>query len=320
MLLNEAGEMGDGGGAPSETPASTTPETPAPEVTETPAAGTPMEKVEYTPNFKYNSMDQEYEFDKTLHPLIKDEATEKIIRDLYLKAAGLDINKKRSETYQKQYEEINGKWTEATSEFKKLGTYLTNKDFGSFFGAFGLTDDDVFKYALDRLEYFNLPQDKRQAMDAQAARNQQFAELSLENEKFKQAQEQQQLTQMADSLNAAVSAPHVVNISQKFDAQAGQPGAFRNAVIAHAQAQSHIAGRDLSVNEAVESFIKTFGLTSMAGQPQAAAPGTATPQGEQRPQSLPKVSSSSATPVKKQVKSMADLRKLQEQAFSNGHG
>lgn len=314
--MDEAVEGGDAGGAPAtEAPASTESAEAAPAATETSAAPT------YTPNYSFKVMDEEKQFDDFLQGAIKDAEAEKRVRELYEKAHGLDFVKPKYESLKGQYEGLNKQWGEVSTNLKQLGTYLQNKDYGSFFNSFNLTDEDVFKYALDRLEYFNLPPEKRQAMDEQMSRNQQFAQLQLENERLKASQEQGSLETMTQQLQQTLSAPHVTTIAQKFDAQAGQQGAFKNAVIAHAQTQSHLSGRDLGVQEAVESFIKTFGLAAMASQPSVEAnAGVEAPKAAQRPQSLPKVSGGSSTPVKAQVKNLSDLRKLQEQAFSTGHG
>ena len=127
---------------------------------------------------------------------------------------------------------------------------------------------------------------------------------------------------MLSELDANINAPHVASIAQSFDARAGKPGAFRDAVIAYGQSQYHIQGKDIPVNQAVSQFIQTFGLV----QAEAAAPGgQAAPASatapQQRPATLPKVSGSGTTaPVKTKVKNLADLRKLQEDAFSTGHG
>lgn len=315
--MNEAAEGDAGGGAAEAAPVAET--TSAPEASAAPS-GEATESV-YTPNLTFKVMDEEKQFDDFIQTVIKDQETEKRVRELYEKAHGLDYVKPKYESIKGQYEGLNKKWGEVEGSLKQLGTYLENKDFGSFFNSFNLTDEDIFKYALERLEYFNLPPEKRQAMDMQMSRNQQLAQLQLENERLKMSQEQAQIGGMAQQLNDTLSAPHVTTIASRFDAQAGQQGAFRNAVIAHAQTQSHLAGRDLGVQEAVESFIKTFGLAAMTSQSSVeATAGTATPQAAQRPQTLPKVNGASSTPVKKQVKSMEDLRKLQEQAFASGHG
>lgn len=314
--MNEAGEGDAGGGTAEAAPASSS----APEAASTDAAA-PTEAPAYTPNYTFKVMDQEMQFDPFLHGVIKDQETEKRIREIYEKAHGLDYVKPKYESLKNDYTGLNKKWGEVEGSLKQLGTYLENKDLGSFLGSFNLTDEDIFKYALERLEYFNLPPEKRQAMDAQMSRNQQFAQMQLENERLKQQQEQAVIGGMAQQLNATLNAPHVTTIAANFDAQAGQQGAFRNAVIAHAQTQSHLAGRDLGVQEAVESFIKTFGLAAMASQPSVVpTAGVETSQAGQRPQTLPKVNGGQSTPVKKQVKSLNDLRKLQETAFSSGHG
>lgn len=285
------------------------------------AAVTSAENV-YQPNFKFKVMDEEKEIDEWLRPVIKDADTEKKIRELYEKAYGLDYVKPKYENTKKEYDALNQQWTTVSTDLQKLGTFLKNKDYGSFFNSFKLSDEEIFKYALDRLDYHEMPPEKRQALDAQMQRNQEYADLMMQNQQFKQQQEQQQVGQMLSELDANINAPHVASIAQAFDARAGKPGAFRDAVIAYGQSQFHIQGKDIPVNQAVSQFIQTFGLVQADATAPAtqAAPESAT-AAQQRPATLPKVGGSgTTTPVKTKVKNLADLRKLQEQAFSSGHG
>jgi len=284
--------------------------------------GIAQDSTEYAPNYKFKVMDEEKEIDEYLRPVIKDPETEKKIRELYEKAYGLDYVKPKYESTKKEYEALQQNWNMVSQDVQKVGTFLKNKDFSSFFNAFKLSDEDIFKYAMGRLEYYEMPQEKRAALDAQAQRNQEYANLMMENQQFKQAQQAEENNRFLSSLETAVTAPHVLSISQAFDAKAGKPGAFRDAVIAHGQAQFHVLGRDLEPHEAVESLVRTFGLGSAAASqtPAQAAPASASAPGE-RPQSLPKVGGSgTSSPVKAKVKSLSDLRKLQENAFSTGHG
>lgn len=281
------------------------------------AAQVGAEEAQYTPNFKFKVMDEEKEIDEFLRGAIKDADTEKKVRELYEKAYGLDHVKPKYESLKGQYEEVNGKFSTVAGDLQKLGIMLKNKDFGSFFNSFQLSDEDILQYALDRLNYYELPPEKRAAMDQQMSRNAEYAKLMQENQTFKQQMEQQQLSSMKQELDNNLNAPHVSPIVQSFDARVGKPGAFMEAVVNYARAEYARLGKDLTPAEAVQSFISTFGLSGQAAsqQPVAVQAGTESSGSAQRPATLPKMPASGSSPVKQKVKSLDDLRKLQEQAF-----
>jgi hypothetical protein len=296
-----------------------TQEAPAAATENTEAAAT---EAAYSPNYKFKVMDEEKEMDEWLRGVIKDPDTEKKARELYEKAYGLDHVKPKYETLKKEYDGLTNQWGSVSGELKKVGAFLQNKDFGSFFETFKLTDEDIFKYALDKLEYYQLDPAKKEQVDMQSQRSRQMYDLQQENERLKAMHEQAEVGGLETSLNQAVAAPHVVSIASNFDANAGQAGAFRQAVIAHARAQFHVLGRDLEPQEAVESFLKTFGLSQQASQsaPVAQAGIENTNSAQARPKTIPTVKGGSSSPVKQQVKTLDDLRKMQAKAFETGHG
>lgn len=312
--------------APSEVTGSVPPSSDGSSANVTPpaqAAGDAGVPAEYTPNYKFKVMDEEKEFDEWLRPVLKDADTEKKVRELYEKAYGLDYVKPKYEGLKKDYDTMKGTWDTVSSDLKKLGNLVKNQDYGSFFSAFNLKDEDIMRYALERLEYYEMPEDKRKAYDAQAKRNVELENLRQENERLSSQAEEQETAKLNSEIDAAVGAEHVKSLAKAFDARAGKAGAFRSAVVAHAIAQFQLHGKDLAPNEAVESLIQMYGLSSVQAQePQGeeAAAETAQQPPERKP-TLPKnATRTQSTPVKAKVKSLADLRKLQEQAFEDGHG
>lgn len=279
----------------------------------------------WSPNFKFKVMDEEKEIDEWLRGAIKDPDTEKKARELYEKAFGLDHVKPKYEATKKSLEEMQSKWSPIDQDLKVLASYLKpdqngQKDLASFFKTFNLTDEDVLSYSLNRVEYYQLPPEKQKQIDSQNARNQQLAQLQLENQNLKATTDKTQVERELANLNSHLASPHISPLAEAYNAKAGQPQAFMQAVIAHAQIQSSLQQRELSIPEAVESFVKTFGLQPPAASGAGQTGVAETTQPAARQATLPKSGSGSQSPVKTKVKSMADLRKLQESAFSTGHG
>lgn len=307
-------------GASTEAVESTPVESAAPaEVSASPEAT--AEAPAYSPNYSYTVMDQQLEIPEQFRPIIKDADTEKLVREIFEKAEGLNYVKPKYETLKGEYEALKNQFDPVHKDLTLLGQLLQNKDLGAFFGAFQLTDEDVIKYAIDRMEYFQLPPEKRQAMDAQRQQGLEYYRLKQENEQFKQMQSQAELSSTYNELKSTLSSPHISPLVESFNARAGQPDAFEKAVISHAQAHFAMYKQDLSVPQAVESFVRTFGLAGQASQlPTQNAGAQVGANPVERKATLPKSGSGSMSPVKEKVKSLADLRKLQEKAYEHGHG
>lgn len=284
------------------------------------APSTQSEAPAYQPNYGYSVMDKQLEIPEQFRSIIKDQDTEKLVREIFEKAEGLNYVKPKYESVKSEYESLKNQFDPIQKDLSLLGDLLKNKDFGGFFQAFNLTDEDIVKYAIDRMEYFQLPPEKRQMMDAQRQQGLEYYKLKQENDYYKQQQSQAELNTTYNELKSTISAPHISPIVESFNARAGQPDAFEKAVIAHAQSHFAMYKQDLSVPQAIESFVKTFGLAGMASQPPTQNSGAqvgANPA--ERKATLPKSGSGAMSPVKEKVKSLADLRKLQEKAYETGH-
>lgn len=278
---------------------------------ETPEAEVPA----YTPNFKFKVHDQEHEFEEAVRPFITNEEMEKKFRDLYERAYGLDQIKPKYEKYKTDYQQLSNNWNTVSQDLQKLGLYLHSKDYANFFKTFNLSDEQIMQYALERLQFHELPPEKRAQIEQQQTQSAEYVRLKQENARLREFYQNQELSQLQGSLNQAISAPDIQTVAASFDARAGKPGAFRESVIHHANVVFSSSGKDMGAQEAVESFINLMGLTSA----QPAVPGQMS-QGmqtqapvPQRAQTLPKMQGSGASPVKKTIKSIEELKKIRSQ-------
>jgi len=296
-------------------------ESAAPTTTEQQISDTEAQIQAFQPDFKFKVMDEEKEFDEFLRPVIKDADTQKKIKELYEKAYGLDYVKPKYESTKSELATIKPQFQAITNDLKLVGQHLKNQDLGSFFKTFNLTDEQVLEYAVKRLEYLEAPQEKRQQIDKELQFKGQHASIALENEQLKAYKEQQEASVFQNEFQTALSKPDVLSVAQSFDARAGKQGAFAQAIIQHGMTQSRLAGQDIPVQNVVQSFIQTFGLTP---QPSQAASMSQVPasSGEQaqRKETLPRVQGTGVSPVAQKVRSIEDLKALQTKAFSTGHG
>jgi hypothetical protein len=310
-----------------ESPASDatiTPEPAAPEATPTPtdvtpAGGEPGGEITptFTPNYKVKVMDKEHEIPEQFRSIIKDAESEKLAREIFEKAYGLDHVKPKYESLKTQYEQINNEYTPIKKDLEILGQLIESKDVGGVMSALGLTDEQLIKHAMERIEYHQLSPEKKQQVDQQRSQSLKYYRTEQELNDLKNQKAQEELGNTYNELVSNVRAPHIQAIAESFNTRAGKPEAFEQAVIAHAQAHFALTKQDLSVPQAIESFIRTFGLQAASQQasPAPAAPASATPG--QRPSTLPKSGAGTVSPVKPKVSSIADLRKLQQQSYES---
>lgn len=281
------------------------------------AAGEPQG---YQPTLKFKVMDEEHEFHPSLAQVIKDQETEKYYRELYEKAYGLDHVKPKYEKVKSEYESYKQKWDPVAEDIERLKEYLGNQDYGSFFNTFGLTDEQIMEYAINKLQYYEMTPEQRKAHDIQQQRNQELANLRLENNKYKQRMEQETIHTAAQTLEQTIQSPEVSVVASEFDQRAGQPGSFRNAVITYAQGVFASTGRDLSVPEAVQSFIKTFGLTAAANAaPQAQGQAASQQVPQARAKTLPSINGNGVAPVKSKVTSIKDIYAKRDELLKSGY-
>jgi hypothetical protein len=170
------------------------------------------------------------------------------------------------------------------------------------------------EYSINRLSYYELPPEKRAALDQQQQKNQRYVELMNENQSLKTAREQFELQQLDNSLQQALNVPNVASVGRQIDERAGQPGLFRSLVIAHAKELHTLTGRDPSAEEAVASYLKLhgFGQGQSQGPAQQQAAQAAQAHGGVKPATLPNLKGSGTSPVRSTVRSIEDLKKLRD--------
>jgi hypothetical protein len=275
--------------------------------TEPPVAAAPPA---YTPNYKFKSYDQEHEFDDVIKQLIKDEASEKKIRELYEKGHGIEMIKQQRDktreelkTYKSQYEPI-------VQDLKKVGIFLQNDDLGSFLKAWDISEDKLLKYALDRANYRQLSPDQRSQIDAQENSRRRSYDLMTENEQLKARAEAVAAQNLEIQLGTTLSRPEIQSAAQAFDSRVGKPGAFRDEILKRGDYLYRTTGRLVPPEQVAQEVIQVAGLMNPGPSQAVVAPnpaGTVVPP--QAKPTIPNVASGGTSAVKAKIKSVADLKK-----------
>jgi hypothetical protein len=266
----------------------------------------------YAPNYKFKAADKEMEFDDVVKGIIKTADQEKKLRELYEKAHGIDQVKSERERIRGEYRATQEKYNNLNKGIENLSAMLNKGDYHGFFQALKIPEETILQYALQRVNYREMPPEQRQTIDAQYERDQKLAYLEQSNNELLNMYQQQSVQQRSNELDGYIQRPDVVSIAQSFDARAGKPGAFRDEVIKRGQYYASIGGEDISVEQAVREVAQLVGY-----QQQQAANEMATAQTGLPPQStatykpvIPNIKGRSSSPAKKVISSMEELKKL----------
>lgn len=299
------------GGASSSTEVSTN--SLAPTVTPQGAAPVVPAAPAYQPNYKYKFAGQEREIDEDLRASIKDEATEKKLKDLYQKALGFDDAKpKWDEKVKTQYEPTMQKFQELDKDVKRIMGYRNNGDFDSFFTELKMPYEAIKNWVISQEELAANPQQK-------ALYDQAFQERRARENMEMQYQEQQgqmqevQMRERQFELNLVMAKPEVAGVAQKLEAMMGE-GAFDQLVVDEGTRAWTLYNRDISAQDAVNLVMQRFG--KVASGSQQVIPPQAAPQTPQQPTAgmpgkppvIPNIQGKGTSPVKRVPKSLDEIK------------
>lgn len=277
-----------------------------------------MGAVTYTPNYKYKIKDKELEFDEYIRPVIKDADTEKKVKDLYERAFGLDEVKQSRDSFKTKFDEVSGKYGGLEKSLQTLSGFVQRKDFGSFFETLQIPKENVVKWVIDELRYNELPPEQKAQIDEQKRFQSQQYQFQTQSEQH--MHQMREFTQQ--QLSFEMSKPDVANIVQNFDQRMGQ-GAFQREVINRGAYYEQVQGKSLPASQLVSEVLALVSPGGQQATPNVQDPNavaqTTTSQGvttQQEAKPAVKVFNSgggSASPVKKTITSLDELRKLREE-------
>lgn len=282
-------------------------------------------KAPYTPNFKYRVMDKEMEFDENLKKLIQDKDSEEAIRQLLTKAGGLDrIKQDQSQTRQELQTE-----KQTTGKYKQVidtaMQFRQKKDYNSFFQFLDIPEADILQYALERVQYRELSPEQRAQIDGQQSAHLRAVSLEQQNQSLQANYEQVAQATRRMEISQELSKPQVSEFVQNFDARAGRPGAFQQAVIERGKYHWLANHVDIPVAQAVQEVLwlaqgagpqaPLNPATNEALPPSPTGASQAPAQSHQTQQRtiIPNIRGNGTSPVKTIPKNLNDLRKLAAQ-------
>lgn len=257
----------------------------------------------YQPNFKYNVKGQEKEIDELFRSVIKDAETEKKVKELFEKADGIEHVKMDRKALKSEYDGFKSQVIPHLEMLHKFTSLRDKGNLGAAFTVAGITDEQVFEYALQKLQASENPH------MAQLYKNQQdltLRELEQETQlqRYKQMEIQQEQAKFYQDLDNSIAA--FQDLASQVDQRTGKLGAFKEEVLAFGIAQAH-QGNILTVDQATQMVANKY-KQFITTAPAPASP-TAAPQVHQRPATLPNAGNSNVSPIKKKPQSIDDLKK-----------
>lgn len=264
----------------------------------------------FTPNFKFKVMDKEHEIPEFLRSAVKDEATQKQLIELHEKALGLDVVKPKYQSIKSQFDKISQEKATLDQSLTVLDKYLQNGDLDSFFKALKINEEQVLKYALDRVQYRELPPEQRMQYDTRRSEQQRLYDLEAQNQQLQSQFMTESVQARTFQLDSVLGRGDVKSVAEAYDAKVGRPGAFRAEVIKRGQYANYSTGADISAEQAVSEVVGMFGplmqqaaSPAQSGQSQASGAPSAPPV-------IPNINGRGTSPVKRTIKSIDDLREL----------
>jgi hypothetical protein len=317
MSIEQGSEVTESTVAP-EAPASPAPETPsAPDVGKIAGAaahGGEPAAAPFVPKTEFMVRGQKKTVDEWMLPIIKDEATQKKVIELYEKAHGIDHVKSERKQYQEELTETRSSFEKLNRQVDRVTGYLQNNDFASFQRELNIPNEMILLRAKAILDMRDNPH-LAAAEDNAYQGNQRQVELAEENERLQQGYMRTVVAQRTQELNLAMQRPDVSSVSQAFDARAGRPGAFMDEVVKRGQFYAH-QGVDKGVDEVLGEILQILGGTQPQAPaaiaplaPAAAAPQTPVVAPKEKPV-IPNLQGRGGSPVQKTIGSLKELREV----------
>lgn len=271
----------------------------------------------YTPNLKFKVMDQEKEFAPWVKNYIKDAESEKNFRDLFERAEGLNHVKQDRQTLRSENTELKSELGSVKTALTTVGDFLKNDDLDSFFEAFNLSEEQILKYAVKRLQLKDMPPAQQAEYQRQRQQQQEYYALKRQNEELSRGYTETTVQQRSSELDQTLASPQVSAVVQAFDSRMGRQGAFREEVIRRGQYHAYTTNVDVPVEQVVKevlSLVHHGDPGQQLGTPLVNG-GSAVQQAAgqapvQKKPVIPNIQGRGTSPVKKIPRSIDDLKKL----------
>ena len=288
---------------------------------------TPSEPVAYQPNTKFKVMEQEKDFDDFIIPTLKDEDTEKKVRDLYERAYGIDHVKADRQTLRdenKQLKEENQKQAGMLQYNGMVNQFIESGDYDNVFASLGINPQQILQWSLAKAQ--RSPEQLRQ--DQVDSNNRLQNMQMMQNMQNQQQNYASQLVSARErELDLVLSQPNVSPVVQAYDTSRGKIGAFREECINRGKYHATVNNFDAPASQVVTEML---GMLNWQQPNQQSVPSTQqvpnTPMIQNQQQNviqtpskkpvIKNIASKGSSPVAKIPKSLDDLKKIRDKKLA----
>lgn len=300
-------------GEPSKGGSTTPPEVKDPtkkagSVTETPPA--------FTPNFKVKVTDKEFDVPERFRELIKDADSQKEVLEILEKAYGLDHHyKPKHEKLQNEFSTVMTEQKNFKAGLDNLATMVKDKStFMQFMQFWGVDKKALYELVANEVQFDELPENQRNEILTQRQREADARKAKTDSEGYQQRWLQSETRNRHLIVDNAISRSDIAKVVSEFDTRVGQVGAFKQEVINRGIMHAQRTGKDLDPETAVREVMSLLGYHEEEAQTKAAQPKVVATVKQKNLPVIPAVAGAgSASPVKKVIKNVAELRALAKQ-------
>lgn len=286
-------------------------ETPQPvEVTE---SAEPAEQPEWTPSYKYIFKGEEKEIDDPyFKSIIKDQESERKVRDLYERAQNMVTYKEKMAELEPKYQQINQKYSQLDGTIKKLAQYYDQDEMDLFIKTLGVDKNKLIQWVAKDLQYSMLPEDQKKLYDEKRTYKHQTMEMEEKLNYYKQKDEMEAVAARSFQLDNELGRADIQSVASQYDSIYGN-GSFKQEVIRAGQFEWLTRGQDLSAADAVQiAFQKAKPIVD-----RLQGVGTNLQPSAPKPRIITNVAgNSSMSPSKARPRNLDELRAMAKQAAS----
>lgn len=261
----------------------------------------------YEPKLKFKVRDEEHDMEEWVKDYIKDEDTEKKFVDLFTAQKGIELAKQ-------EREEFKGKFQDLEQAVVHVSKLAQEGKIGRFIEELGLSKQAFIDYAINEIQYAQLPEEDRRKIDAQRQQQFQAEQQSTQLTQMEQAYQQQQVENRKLELNYTLMKPEYSQAEQAYDTSVGTPGAFRTLVAQCGNYHWNQYGKDIGTEQAVQEAIRLGRVNVEAAPTQTGNVGTQErPVQQAEKPVIPNFKAGGASPAKKAFTSVDEIRKYANQ-------
>lgn len=273
-------------------------------------------EAEWKANLTYEVSKQKKEFDPVFKEVVKNQEIEKKLRELYEKSDGIEIVKQSRDVLRQRYEQVQKHWEPVQKDLQTLGKFMKSEDFDNVFKMLNIPEQKVVDWVASKIQYTQMSPEERARVDALRKERGENYKKSDEVETLSQRLEQQEVEYLTFQLDMLKETQKFADAAAAFDQRVGKPGAFEDKLFEMGDfLSSRNGGKTVPPKMVFDHLVREYGLEGQAATP-AAPPQSrtvvTTPPVE-KPTITQVRSSKTATPVKRQFRSIDELKKHQQE-------